>query len=465
MRTRSARALTLALVAIMTMAGCLQSTGPSPSTLLATGMDSPLTTVGVEPVAEDALAALAMPTFWVNDTGRNGAEPNIGVTSDGTLFIQSSFATMRSMNGGQSFVRVDKTTSSNVVSLDPMLWVDPVTDRLFTMQLYGACSWLGMSDDKGSTWSTNPLGCRPGFVNDHQKISTGPLVSEPEVAPLVDYPNVVYYAYNTLTSGAHVSVSWDGGVTFPTDRGVMASDCSAGLIGHVMAAPDGTVYLPQADCSTVQIAYSTSNGRIWKRAEVPGNLGTGPYNDDPDIALDRGSNAYVVFVADDARVYLSRSTNGGKDWSFPRLISPPEVTSAVFPVITAGDEGRIAVSYIASTDDNSNWATPFAADAPNSATFHLYAGISLDALSGTATFATTKVTPDDDPVQRGSIWIGGGTRADRNLLDFFDMTVGPDGRVFITYADGCPSSCQSASQSRDTSTYAVVQHTGPRLYV
>ena len=57
---------------------------------------------------------------------------------------------------------------------------------------------------------------------------------------------------------------------------------------------------------------------------------------------------------------------------------------------------------------------------------------------GGATWTTIDVTPKD-PVQKGCIWLQGGTSPGncRNLLDFNDATIDRTGHVVIAYADGC----------------------------
>lgn len=64
---------------------------------------------------------------------------------------------------------------------------------------------------------------------------------------------------------------------------------------------------------------------------------------------------------------------------------------------------------------------------------------SFDADAEGPTFLSHQVTPAEDPVQVGCVWLGGGTGGRmgcRNLLDFIDMTHNPDGRWYIAITDG-----------------------------
>ena len=79
----------------------------------------------------------------------------------------------------------------------------------------------------------------------------------------------------------------------------------------------------------------------------------------------------------------------------------------------------------------------------------------------------------DDPVQVGSICLNSGDCRDiggsnRNLLDFNDLHIDREGRVYVAFADGCTGDCaasnnSSAQDSRDGrgSVYYLAQ--GPSL--
>ena len=106
-------------------------------------------------------------------------------------------------------------------------------------------------------------------------------------------------------------------------------------------------------------------------------------------------------------------------------------------------------------------------------TYHLYITYSLNALDPEPTFHTYRVT--DDPVQVGSICLNSGDCRDiggsnRNLLDFNDLHIDREGRVYVAFADGCTGDCaaynnSSAEDSRDGrgSVYYLAQ--GPSLLV
>jgi hypothetical protein len=69
-------------------------------------------------------------------------------------------------------------------------------------------------------------------------------------------------------------------------------------------------------------------------------------------------------------------------------------------------------------------------------------------------------------VQRGSICTAGTTCGqNRNLLDFMDVTVDPQGRVLVGYADGCTGACATGgAQNYDALATIARQTGGPRLF-
>ena len=78
------------------------------------------------------------------------------------------------------------------------------------------------------------------------------------------------------------------------------------------------------------------------------------------------------------------------------------------------------------------------------------------------TWTTIDATPTD-PVQRGCIWMQGGSNPCRNLLDFMGQAVDKEGRVLVGYADGCLN-CSSSSTSHSKKATIARQVNGRRLF-
>ena len=179
---------------------------------------------------------------------------------------------------------------------------------------------------------------------------------------------------------------------------------------------------------------------------------------------------------------MSRSTDSGETWEQDSIrISPVEIISSVFPQVDAGDPGRIAITYLGS-ENSSQIGQPNLDGEPwdgnahyanSNVTYHLYVTYSLNALDANPVFQTHRVT--SDPVQIGSICLNSGDCRDiggsnRNLLDFNDLHIDRDGRVFIAFADGCIGSCASGDDStpedsRSRRGVMCYLSSGPSLYV
>ncbi|MBT5255396.1 MAG: hypothetical protein HOL72_06495, partial [Euryarchaeota archaeon] len=202
-----------------------------------------------------------------------------------------------------------------------------------------------------------------------------------------------------------------------------------------------------------------------------------------EVATDSESNAYHIWTGNDQGIYMSRSIDSGESWDSESIrVSPIEVISTAFPQTDAGDPGRIAVTYLGSengslidtTDiDGNNW-TGNGHYAPNGVHYHLYVTYSLNALDENPIFHTRRIS--DDPVQIGAMCLNSGDcRSDqggsnRNLLDFNDLTIDLEGRVYIAFADGCIDACASSAdpQPADSRTgrgSVYFLNEGPSLYL
>lgn len=110
-------------------------------------------------------------TFQFSDVGETGKEPSIGMTSTGCIFFIAMEKVMRSCDYGATWEEVQGPACSFTTS-DPYGWVDPVTDRVFNVQMQGLeTSWICWSDDDGETWSGNPHDSGTTPINDHIKLS------------------------------------------------------------------------------------------------------------------------------------------------------------------------------------------------------------------------------------------------------------------------------------------------------
>lgn len=424
----------------------------------------------------DPLSVLPVPpSVDYTPVGARGPEPSIGVTSNGMIFFQAigpiegsggqGPATLRSDDGGLTWQDVAMPPLTAPTTLDPYLWVDATTDRVFVDHLYLACSYLSYSDDYGATWIANPIACGVP-VNDHQKVSTGPYRAPLTATPA--YPNIVYYAYNGLSAGSRVSMSLDGGLTWPVNtQTVPSGECSGGLHGNIHASADGYVYVPKRACNGTVVAVSADNGLTWQNFKVGQDVGSPDYRKNSELATDASNNVYVVWPGRDNRLYLSVSRDHGRTWSPQSMLaSPPEVTTTTMPSIIAGDDGRIAFAYYGVYQGNGE----FPECVGNDEQWDVYVTWSINALDNNPSFVTTRANDLNDPVQIGGISTNSATPPEekncdyrRNLLDFIDIALDPEGRVYVATADGCLQ-CTNFNESVASQGVASTQVTGPSLF-
>jgi len=398
----------------------------------------------------------------------NAVEPTLGLTKNGDIFYTAFQSNTRievahSGDQGKTWdLRSPEIGGRNVhsISVDPYIYVDKDTNRIFNIDLTVACSYMSYSDDLGKTWTTNPLACgRP--VNDHQTLFAGP----PASSPTVGYENVVYYCWNDVGSSS-CSKSLDGGLTFsPTgapafpgvdpDAGGQGTNFCGGLHGHGFVADDGTVLLPKGHCGQPWLAISKDEGATWKRVQVAKN---GTANHEAGAVMDKKGNIYYVYIGRDRLPYLVVSKDGGKRWSKPIMVGAPGLREANLPAMDLGAEGKIAFVYMGSEN------SPFRAgrDTQRSyskTTWNGYMTVTANALDKNPLFFTGTVNNKKDPLIRDTC----GPGRCRAVFDFIDVVVGPDGTAWGAFVDGCTAIC--ASGASNIGSEAVVGHLvgGPRL--
>jgi hypothetical protein len=375
---------------------------------------------------------------------------------------------LRSTDQGQTFRDMSPSLGgvpSHPLTEDPYLYVDKRANRVFSTDIdtVVACQPLSMSDDGGATWRETRTACG---LADHANIFAGP--PPPGGEQPSGYPNIVYYC--AIDGGALAEVSkatscvksTDGGVTsvrtgepaFVADPAIAAQNptqCDGGTgPGFVDAA--GTVYLPRGWCGQPYLAISRDEGQSWERVQVS-DLGMGTQNDDATanltaynheagVRVDARGTLYYVWVAHDRLPYLTTSRDGGKTWSRPNMFGPPGVRQAWNPTIDITPNGRIAMSYMASTNAP---AAPFP-DGPEDlgpykgSTWNGYITISDDPSSPDPTFYTASVNAPSHPflkARQGGTTIPCGQVRCGQELDFIDLKTTRDGTPWAIFIDAC----------------------------
>ncbi len=414
------------------------------------------------------LKGLDIPEAALYDIGADAAEPTIAIDSKGNLFITASdldadpaalnpgnqVDIMRSTNDGKSWEVVSPRVGpvkSHAVTLDPYIWMDEYTNRVYTIDLTVACAIMSWSDDLGVSWLTNPASCgRP--VNDHQTLFGGP----PAISPTTIYESVLYYCWNDVASSS-CSKSLDGGITFsptgtPAFEGVSAGDdqtgepdLCGGLHGHGVVGPDGSVYLPREWCGLPMLAISRDEGLTWTQIQVSNLLPGDHFEDgksDPSVAVDKKGNVYYTWVGGkDRQPYLSVSRDRGETWSRPMMIGYPGITESNFATIDAGDPGKVAIAYYAAENSpgpaawnrNNEEKMREAQQKYAETTWNAYITMSDDVFAKDPVFYSARLNDIKDPIVRGRCGPG---RCGR-VFDFIDVEIAPDGTPWAPIVDAC----------------------------
>lgn len=376
---------------------------------------------------------------WAPESG----EPSVGVNPrTGAVLVQDYATTLKvafdaAGNAQWSDVTPPRGLGAN---LDPILFTDPATGVTTAGGLEGECSVLWQSADDGASWTPLANPCSPPAF-DHETVATGPLGGGLDALPGA---RAAYYC--AQLSVIQCAASVDGGLTFgapvPVSPGVqdgvgIPALCT-GPSGHVKVAPQGTVYVPSSHCQTRQgVAVSDDRGLTWRTRAIPGS--TVAINTfDASVATTPSGWAYVAWEGANQHQYVTLTKDHGAHWGPNVDVSAPAgLRATAFSAMVAGDDARAAVAFLGTSDAGQ------ANDASFQGAWWLYVAFTYD---GGATWTTVRASPD--PVQYGWICSGGiGCPGQRNLLDFLDASVDPQGRVLVAYADGCPPGCASVAAS------------------
>ena len=375
-------------------------------------------------------------------------------------------------------------TGTKVRSADPILFTDQGTGRTFVSQLntvtqtnpvlIGLNSLMAYTDDDGVNWTPAQIN-PPDGSNDHETVGAGPYPAAlSNLSNSVNKGHAVYYCGQggyvlAITSVAYCSRSDDGGLNFGksipayTDA---ASGCSQAIHGHVKVAPDGTVYLPNAQCGGGQaVAVSTDAGTTWTVHTVPGSASPAGSVDiidpavgiskDPPVAPATSNTMYFAYagaVGSDNHMFVVVTKDRGMTWSAPVDVGASlGINNVVFPSAVAGDSNRAAVAFLGTTTSGNHQAANF------TGTWYGFVAHTYD---GGATWTTVNATPAG-PVQRNAcIWNGGGSNPCRNLLDFTDATIDDKGMVLFAFADGCINACETGGPNSYSSKATIARQSG-----
>ncbi|MFA5943986.1 MAG: sialidase family protein [Candidatus Thermoplasmatota archaeon] len=406
----------LALAAVLFAAGCLDS-------------DS-------APAAPPDLPAVPAPPFVLVESiialDDAGSEPSLGVTPAGYLFTDLGSNVYRSTDEGRTWEFM-ADPNAPVPNFDPDLAVS-VDGTVWESRLYIGCAAVASSQDDGKTWTSNPAVC-PLAGGDRQY-----------VVPTTDCEAYLYFHqlptfYQTATKTTDCGVTWipTGPPEFP-DHFLLANGGSGWGGGGFYNPVTGSVFFTfsyshaqgldqPVDVAGAGFTVTRDGGLTWtarQAAVLDGQqLGLGLVTG----AADDAGNVYLTWGealgenADDLAIFVAASQDDGETWS-DKIRVDTGIGSKVFPVIVAGNAGKIAVAYY----EGSEAAFPDNMDG----TWNVTLAYTSDFFADNATFGHAQLT--SSPVKEGPICISGTTcTGNREFADYFDAVRMPDGRVGVTY--------------------------------
>jgi hypothetical protein len=305
---------------------------------------------------------------------------------------------------------------------------DPAT--LASCSLTAANVSTQSSIDRGIHFTQNPAGSATGGVpvDDRQWIE-------------FFGSDTVYLLYRTIAPAVtQIQRSIDGGITYEPAT-------TAGLIGQV-----GGIDVDQS--GTVYVSGSTGNVCVG----VPPGTGLAPVTYKCNMAAsDPNGVAHIFFVvkvasdgtafvaySNDKDIFLAHSTDKGNTWSLPVRVSNGPLTN-VFPALETGpSSGSVGVAWYGTTEATNN----------NNADWKVYFAQSFNATAVSPSFRQVEA---GDHFIHGSNISEGGTlgNANRNLLDYFQISFDPKGAAVIDYTDD--------HNDFDGHTYVTRQISGPSI--
>jgi hypothetical protein len=382
--------------------------------------------------------------------GQRAGEPSIGLNwSTGRAMFIASLQTLRvtfddSVSPATATWENKSAPNTSITSFDPMLFTDSQTNRTFVSQLLPSkLSLMSFTDNDGESWTPSQgSGINSGV--DHQTIGGGPYAKNADGSlkggaiqrPGLDgriYPNAVYYASQDIGL-AEIARSDDGGLTFGVAVPMYDLTQCGGLHGHIKVARDGTVYVPNKNCSENQaVVVSEDNGLTWQVRAIPGSK---KGVSDPSLGIATDGTVYFGYANADGKARIAVSHDRGKTWENDQNVGfYQNINNSVFPAVTAGDPDRAAFFFLGTTTPGTAGTGTDQSQPYFDGTWYGYISTTYD---GGKTWVTVNATPND-PVQRGVICTNGTTcpTGTRNLLDFNDLEVDKKGRAVAALADGC----------------------------
>jgi hypothetical protein len=420
--------------------------------------------------AAAATPAIGFETPSVVDPIHTFGEPDVGVDSLGRVFVSGPTGTgtqrsvwAGSVDGGHTFRPVAQNTLPSSITgiVDPPGGGDTDINfdrsgKQYFVDLYAlACNRVATTTDGGATTMENIDGCGPNFSSDRPWLAVyDPPAGTPDNSAYTGPTPLIYQEYNSDVNGGQ----WDKSTDGLNYTNAVAASGGFGPDGYpAIDQQTGKVFQAAGNGNSLQLNIGTPDaaGDLTFR-DAPGGPGLIHIADhlagSPDtlfsvLSMDSKRNLFVAYAVDGTpaqrQVYVSAASaaSGWTKWTTPVQVSDGSTATGdatnVFPWIKAGGPGRADAVWYGSDKQvdpsghfNQSWnvfmsQVVFPVDASG-------------AITGAAPSKTlVKVSPH--PMHYDDVCLSGTgcitSQGNRNLADFFVVTIDRSGAAEIVYDD------------------------------
>jgi hypothetical protein len=280
--------------------------------------------------------------------------------------------------------------------------------------------------------------------------------------------DTVYLAYREFTglvatSKFYINRSDDGGLTYgPAVLAALGGNTTGNI---AVDQADGTVYFCYQGTSSNQVMvtvghpispavapaeYSTHVAATGKSTTIAALF--------PVVKVAKDGTVYVAYSDGGQGIFMAHSRDQGNTWSEPVRVSDPSSTTSLLPWMAAGDApGAVDIAWIGNSAATSEDKQGLNNDAAN---WQVYFAQTFDATSTNPTFY--EAIASDHIIHAANISLGGfGGTANRNLGDFFQIALDPQGMAVFAFSDDSNDFSGNPYVIHQTGGYSL--HTGNRI--
>jgi hypothetical protein len=473
------RMVLLSGVALVALAGALAASAAQPSKsgfvnyslAETTGTTCPGSSACSNIAAEPAIRADGAGRFFGSSENGLGAGTVAFRSVDGGLH----YTTLPSPDAGSQSNDTGFAPGGGDTDLAVAPDVNPATGKynVYVASLSLANVDIAVSTDAGDTWTLNPV-TTPETADDREWIAAdgsfgycfsyhngpqgitvgcGKTVGSTGVAGTTQYASALdaNHAFQIGENGiGNLAIDPGSHVIYQTYSAITTA-------AETACAPQLGVVAGTCNYHGVYMAVSTDGGLTFTDYPVYVNpdptVGYG--HQFVNVSVDKAGNVYSVYT-DDHHVYYSFSTDHGKTWSGPYLVSSTSGTQ-IFPWSTAGDAGKLDVVYYQTPYfDGTNTPDNY----PLSAAWTVGFAQNVNALAPGSAWSQETAGPT---VHFGGVCEAGVTcTGNRDLFDDFGVAASPTtGLASITYSDDQydPNGPNSSGCDASTSNSSTCDHT------